>query len=443
MASRAWNDLPYGHFGSARYDPEEGIWSFIRSPGRQPQLSTLGETQTFIPSQAATETGLTQQREIPSRRHDRQIKDITRQLPELRPANGLLRPLLQPSEAVEEATARHDPVKGRCLAFGRIFDESLRRSAQVAAFASGPSGSDMRIVQVQLQKQGWEDSKNIWIEVPVFAGEEAVWHGEGSPIQQISFAKPVENGECLLAVRMITRTVIFKPVLRKSGPCRLATNELCAVRMNDTGNVPHADVVFNPWFTRQFALIDQLGQWSVWEFGNREARDAKCVHDSGKVENDGKSPDTALNDGWALISWVYGPNTILLATRRKVSVCDIASGPDKIQEVDVGLSASAGWILDVSLLAGRANRICILTTTHLHVLTVLDRDGVIKAHMDLRIRHHRSPGDITLNVTVFEGGDGKHATLSLTGPLLTLCRRSAYVTIRHQQDDFTVSAELR
>ena len=443
MASNVWNDLAYGHFGNACYDPEEGTWSFVRSPGQETALQPLGELQTFVPAATgAAAHAPSRQHEIPSKRHERQIKEVTRRFPKLQPAGTLLRPLLQASEAVEEATARHDLVKGQRLTFGRIFDESLRRSAQVAAFSSGPSGSDLRIVQAQLQKQGWEDSRDVWVEVPVFAGEEATWHGGGSPIQQVCFAKPVENGECLLAVRMITRIVIFKPVLRKSGSGRLHANELCEVHMSETGNVPHADVAFNPWFTRQFALIDQVGNWSVWEFGNREARSAKCVHRfSGPEEAEVSS--SSLNDGWARISWCFDPNHVLIATRRKVSLFDIASGLEGVQEIDVGLSASAGWILDVAILAGHTDKVCALMTTHLHILLLKERDGVVKARADMQIRHHRSPEDITLSITTFESGEGRLARCDVLGLRLILYRRSSPAEIRFERCASGVSAELR
>lgn len=442
MASHAWNDLPYGHFGDARYDPEEGAWSFVRSPGRTPALTALCGIQTFVPSPERPDTKSSHRYEIPSKRHERQIKEVTRRLPELQPASTLLRPLLQASEAVEEAAARHDPVKGSRLAFGRIFDESLRRHAQVAAFASGYSGSDLRIVQVQLQKQGWEDSKDIWIEVPVLAGEEAVWPSEGSPIQQVCFAKPVENGESLLAVRLITRTVIFKPVLRKSGPGRLRANELCEIRMSETGDVPHADVAFNPWFTRQFALVDQAGNWSIWEFDNREARDAECVHrwNSTSERNDTNSH---LNDGWARVSWVYDPNTILLLTRYTAALYDIASGPQKLQDLDFGISEGAGWILDVSSLAGHANKICILTTTYLHVMSIAENDGAASARMDLRVRHYRSPEDITLNIAMHEDGEGKHASTGGVRLRLILNRFSGHVEISFESCQSDISADPR
>ena len=381
---------------------------FSKLPSQPRAILPLGQPVTFYESPRAVQ-GNTSQRptEIPSKRHDRQTKDLTRRFPELQPASKLLRPLLQASEAVEGATSRHDPVTGQRLDFGQIFDESLRRSARVAAFASGPSGSDVRVVQAQLQKQGWADSRDIWIEVPVFAGEESVWHSDAAPVQQVCFAKPIDSGECLLAVRMITRTVILKPVLRKAGPGRLDVNELCEVRMSQTGHVPHAHVTFNPWFTRQFAIVDQTGNWSLWEFGNREARTAaeshSCRDDAGSLAS-----DNPLNDGWARIAWIYDPNTILLATRDEVSLYAISAGPQKIEKIDVGVRSDAGWILDISLLPGHIDKLCILTSTHLQIMVVHEDGNQVQTRTMLHIRHQRSPEDITLGLTAWEDGEGKH-----------------------------------
>lgn len=406
MADHEWSGLPYGHFGNVTYQPEEQSWRFERVADQPRILESLGHPHIVIPATDSCDltTAGNATKEPPKLRYDKQIKDFTRSFPEFQSASPLLRPLLQTSEAVESAANRHDPMKGDLLSFGRVFDEQTRRSTQIAAFATGPTGSDVRVVQVQLQKQGWDDSKDVWLEVPVVLGEETTWRGQGPPVQQVCFAQPIESGENLLAIRTVSNTKIYKPVMRKAGPSRLHLRLLFEVPTHVGQRNPPADVVFNTWFPRQFAMIDQSASWTVWEFRSRESSDATCIR-SDVVEED-PDHETKINDGWARLVWVCNPSTVMVATRRSVTLHDISSGSTQLQKLEVNVSELAGWVLDLVTVPSDPTRALVLTTTHLHLISVEDRNGEVRARCATRIRHYRSPEDITLRLALFRDEEG-------------------------------------
>lgn len=431
MADQDWNGLPYGHFGNATYQADERNWQFEKVPDLPRILHPIGDPEIAVPfsrfSLLADDTD--RSTEQPNIRYDRETTDLVKLVPALQPPARSLQPLLHASEAVEGASHRHDPLQGTLLSLGRIFDASIRRSTQVAAFVSGPTGSDLRVVQVQLQKQGWDDSRDVWLEVPVLSGEEATWKSGGAPIQQVQFAQPLEGGENLLAVRTTSRVLILKPVLRKAGPNRLHLKPLFEVSTTGNGGEPYADVAFNPWFPRQFAIVDQAACWRVWEFRSRESSDASCVHTSSTDEESTTKSD--LNDGWARLTWICSPSVMLVATRRAVTLHDITATPSKLQDVDVGISGTSGWVLDVLGISSSPTRTLVLTTTHVHVMSVEDRNGEVRARSIMRIRHFKSSEDITLRLAVFRDEEGmvsayySRATIANIYSDLTVILRSA------------------
>jgi RNA polymerase I-specific transcription initiation factor RRN6 len=407
MADQDWNGLPYGHFGNAFYQSEEQTWQFERVPDQPRILEPIEGSEVAVPSQISPPSVLTKTAPNPARPahiiRDKQIAELVNLVPALQPAASLLRPLLSASEAIEDATRHHDPVKGQLLSFGRVFDESIRRSTQLVAFAAGSTGSDVRVAQVQLQKQGWDDSKDVWLEVPVVIGEETTWRSEGSPVQQICFAQPLESGENLLAVRTNSRVFIFKPTLQEAGPVRLQLRLLFERSSSQNEGVPLADAAFNPWFPRQFAMVDQQAQWRVWEFRSRQSPDATCICSSSPDEE--TSAKTNLDDGWARLLWVCNPNTVVVAKRRSVALYDVNSGAAKLQDVDVKVSDVSSWVVDIATAPTDPSNLLVLTTTHLYLFHVEERDGEVGASLSMRIRHFRSPEDITLRLTLFRDED--------------------------------------
>jgi len=432
MADRTRDGLLYGQFGQAIYDTDEQAWRFERSPNPGRLLETLGEpTLTYGAADDGNDAG---QKGLyagtPSQRHAKQINDLVKAFPEVQPASNLLSPLLGVSEAVESATARHDPLKGSLLAVGSIPSEVSRKSMQITAFPYGPTGSDLRLVEMRIRKRGWDDTKDAWIEVPVVRGEEELWLGEGAPIQQVCFAHALEGSDAFLAVRMITRTLIFRPALRRGPACgstgsRFDANRVFELPISSTGNIPHADVAFNPWYTRQFGMVDQAGHWSIWELEGRATRAAKRIREGSDADHssyDGK----VVADGWARITWVCNPSVVAVATRLQLCLSITMEDPaSSVQNTVLDFHGGQGWILDIAVMPSHPAHLCVLTSELLQVYFVRS-DGIsISAMTVSSVRHYRNAEDVTLGLTVLEEG----------GELV--------VMVRSNVDPLTVSFRLR
>lgn len=411
MADSGGPELPYGHLGRASYDPDEQTWSFQRANDQAFRLRPLGEPRLVAkPAEIEdVEARLEIAGQRPSERYPRQLQDLVKRHPELQPASDFLPPLLHVSEAVQSATARHDPLKGNLLAFGTIPSEASHKTLTIAAFTTGPVGSDLRLVQVQNQRKGWDDARDAWIEVPTIHGEQAIWSGERVPIQQVCFAQTIERTDTFLAARLPTRTLIFRPLLRRepvSGPSasRLDANCIFDVPIANTGGLPHADVAFNPWYTRQFGTVDQAGCWSIWQLEGRSTSSAKCIC-TGSVLDNGSGSTKAADDGWARITWVSDLSTVGVCTRRRLALHKINDDGSTTSEttVVIDLTDGRGWILDFVLMPSQPSHLCVLTSSHI-TLYLVDEGGKVASAV-MTIRHFRNPEDMTLSLSAFQLDD--------------------------------------
>ena len=400
----------YGQFGQAVYDPDEKEWHFERSTKEFHVWKAPGELKAITGPQihSAAHPRVKDGKEGASRRRENQAKALVKVHPELHPASDLLPDLSRISEAVEEASARHDPAIGNLLAFGIITDELAKRRVEVAAFPSGPTGSDLRIVQVQNQGRGWDPSQSTYLQVPTIYGEEAIWKGPGVSIQYITFARPLEIDDAFLAVRLISETLIFRPVFRKRsvlGGSRLDVNLSHSLNIAETGDSPHSDVAFNPWYSRQLAVLDQAGSWTIWELGDKQTSVVKqlCAH--GR-----EAKKTFLNECWGRVIWVGGSSTIAVCSRRDLMIYQIGEkDPEKLHDLDIGLDDGLSWILDMALVPSRPNYLIVLTSAHVLLAYVeVGQVRAIEARIIARVRHFRNPEDISLRMYCSVGEDGKN-----------------------------------
>ncbi|KAK0289387.1 hypothetical protein LTR35_002584 [Friedmanniomyces endolithicus] len=428
MADITGNDLPYGHLGHAVYDPDEQVWTFQRAPGAGVNLRALGDTRLVVQPVEDAEAFPSPHIKplITSERHKKEIQDLFKRFPEVQLAAEILPPLLRVSEAVISATGRHDPLKGYLLGIGSIPSEVSHHTIVIAAYPSGSTGSDLQLAQVQLQKRGWDDTKDAWIGVPTFQGEGAIWKGEGAAIQQIVFGHAIEGSDAVLAARMLTRTLIFRPNVRSRGlpALKVAANPCFEVSIASTGRIPHADIAFNPWFTRQFGIVDQAGRWSVWELEGRLTISGRLLNYS--LEQDSTSrPAKPVDDGWARIAWVCSPTVVAVCTRRQLDMFN-GIGSDVKQPPDVLSlqSPDTSWHLAMVQVPSHPAHLAVLTSTHLTLYHVKEgRRDSIEAKTVLRMRHYRNSEDTTLSLAAFALKDWTLIALhSRVEPVINLYR---------------------
>lgn len=392
----------YGQFGRAIYDRDEKAWHFQRSTETSRTFELLGESKRVINASYPPDRANfpAEGKEGPSRRRQIQAKGVVRGYADTQPASISLSDLARISEAVETSPAQHDPLKGDLLAFGTISDEFAKRQAQVVAFASGPAGSNLRIVQVQGQHRGWHTTWSTYLRVPTIYGEEAVWKGPGVPIQSIAFANPLEGAENFLAVRLPTEIIVFRPVLRKKlvhGGSRLDVNRLVNLNMAQASCEPFTAVAFNPWYSRQIAFLDLAGHCMVFELEGKAFNGMKKLVSSQLPNDQKKHGKASSQDCWGQISWIHGPSMLAVVTKRNLNILNV------VQEDLVELhELNVGSILNMTTIPAHPSHLAVVTSQHI----IIYRVDVISVRVIVHLRHFRSADDISLRASCFANGNG-------------------------------------
>lgn len=428
--------LNYGHFGEPSYDSENHEWRFPRQPGKTRELKPVGQLVRAIQSPLYGSTAHIQR----ATERVQNIKDLTRQYPELLPASPLLPQLAQVSEIVEEVTSNHDPTLSELLAIGEAVDSDSEgrgsNTVSIAAIAGGFAGEAVRLVLLKNEKLGWEDSKNIRLSAfSSKGGEEGWWAGNGSPIQQLVFAEAEGRPSSWLAVRYHGAISVLRPQLRRNDnmpplahaasirnpSSRLNANHIVTLLIDQANGVPYSDVAFNPWYNQQIATVGQKGDWAVWDIKKREnqARGGRFwtiskIRDGGLLDDlfEGETLTSSVADGWGAVLWAGDISTIVVAVRRMLTVFDITVEPRRLVAPDLVSTMTSEWILDVKRSPKNSTHVFVITTFSIFWLQIASSAGIhgggevaAGAKCLLSWRHFRDPEDISLGLRVADDSD--------------------------------------
>jgi RNA polymerase I-specific transcription initiation factor RRN6 len=263
--------------------------------------------------------------------------------------------------------------------------------------------------------------------------ENAEWPARGAPARQICFARTVEEKPTWMAARFPHSTLVFRPVYhRKPVPARiyhgddralssrprnsrLDANPLVEIFNSQTGGSAHAAVTFNPWYQKQIGIVDEGGNWSIWEISGRHRQNkgnwtAACVK-SGTLPwlDTGDGHDIVgrpRHDGWGSIEWVGDFNSFIVSDRRCPMLYRMESDQVYPYFIELGLKKKSEWILDVKRSTCNVSHVFILTTSRVFWLDI--KPDLILAIGDgtrpslfprLSWRHFRDPEDTTLQLT--------------------------------------------
>lgn len=453
MANYPSHDLKYGHFGESFYDTDERTWLVPRSLGTPYVLRPLGSSHTVVDEPHVCrhddgETGNNAPTGRPSTRLRAHISTLTRINPSLATAAELLAQHSTLSNDICAISARHDPAIGDVLAVGRLKDISTRRVMSIAVFPAAAFPATLRLVQIQPQRQGWEQNKSIWIEVPRIDGEVGSWDA-AAPIRQLCFADPVDTPYGVpqpLAVRTtIGLSILRLTARRETGswdhtqnlPSKFSVASLCTINLDDLAGVPPADVTFNPWYLQQIAAVDQQGTWRVWESITRQRPDQHrrpIEFARGAVDDQIVSQSSVegrmLDDGWGRIAWAGNAHTIVIASRRGLGIFNIENKPVRLQSPDLGIVGTPHWILDIQTSSFDRSIVFLLTSVNLFCfrmrrLDMNDPESYTAAGAVtlLQCRHFRDPEDISLRLSSYMDGDGKFLPFVLNRHVLISSRR--------------------
>ncbi|KAF1919926.1 RNA polymerase I-specific transcription-initiation factor-domain-containing protein [Ampelomyces quisqualis] len=425
MAEDNLSHLNYGHAGTATFDTDSRKWSFARD------FTTTTLTQIAVSSHnsiAAVAAAIEHPTAPPStRRTDAatNTKALLRSHPGLVPASDLLPELAVTSAAVVSASETYDPLVGNLYSTGSITcasrSEIWENPRRVAATVTGESRNILRLGFLSKETLGWGDDRSVWIRRQTLKNAESgYWNEEAAPIQQVCFSQSPDRST-LLAVRLPTRTVIFRPFYSqrprpasrspyyKLSSSLIDAHPLLSLSIAKTGGSAHVDVAFNPEFQLQFAVVDQDHVWSVWDIDRTRRSDKysmTCLV-QGRIAQQNDA-DLKGEDGWARILWVGDVNTILVCNRRQISVIEIRGGSFEYLPCPAVVSKrSADWILDVSRHPTIRGQFFVLTSTDLFLMVVITSSdavdatvGSIGARVLVSWRHYRGTEDFTLSITL-------------------------------------------
>lgn len=324
------------------------------------------------------------------------------------PAVPLLPVLARQSEIVDQFASAHDPSKSDLLAFGKAVDKTERSSREkyipIAALSGGASGELLRLALLTSEDIGLRDNWDGKIRRLTTAGGcQGWWPGNGSPVQQLCFAKTKNTRKQWLGVRYHGATSILCPLLKptpsprrgtdhptsRHQPSEIAANHITTISIQRTGGSDHADISFNPWNHRQFAIVDQEGVWGIWILEKQVYRNDLWTTRAGlsghvsetfeagpergvsRQKTDTKHSKRTSKYGWGAILWAGDGNTLVVANRRILSVYHISETLQRLKVPDLFLSETADWILDVRSSPLDDNHIFLTTSSRIFWLRVL------------------------------------------------------------------------
>lgn len=438
MTEDSPNDLNLGHFGLPVYDLDSSQWTFARTPYGS-GFRQLGKWKTNIP--AAIHFPLPHDPQT-LRKAQNATKTILQNRPELAPAAEHVPELEAVSAAATSALSTYDATVGQLMSFGSIAPLKRGRGSgrKIVALPTGEGGNILRLQLLVRERHGWAAEEHLrshgHLEGASLKGDLGFWNEDAAAIQQVCFAQSEELGS-FLAVRLPQRTALFRPVYHsrpeaaatspfyKLPPSVIDVRPFRCLWIDETGGTPHADVAFNPHYQRQFAIVDQKSNWSVWDIeGNRGSytigRTASGTMEAMEEVNSGEEAEQSTSwkeDGWARVMWVGDANTILICKRRQLELIDLKqpSRALKIPQV-VDWSAtknpSRHWILDIKRHPVKEKQFLILTSDRVYLYSVASMGDLsyptihdADAAIIMSWTHFRGAEDVTLQLTVNSTSD--------------------------------------
>lgn len=343
-----------------------------------------------------------------------------------------------------DATINHSKTSS-LMAIGGAADinhtsSSGSKIALIVAIPCGEAGHILKLVKPRPEKLGWESQNGIRLSLMgAKNSDQGHWFGTGGTILQIA---SVDNGELStwFAVRQAAMTTILRPVFRKApksfvppaghsatfpSSC-LDANPVATLTCQQSGSEEHVDVTFNPWYARQFAIVDRTGQWSNWDIEGRQKKRSAFEIVPGKMAHiyDDFGEDLTISayklpgdvGDWHRILWAGSVSTMIVANRRHIAVFDTKSKPTRLPSYSFNIALLKDWILDIKRSTVDPGHLFVLTTTRIFWLKVVPvgEDGlnmesgikVILSH-----RHYRTSTDETMKLTMSKDENGMDLTV--------------------------------
>ncbi|KAH8811781.1 RNA polymerase I-specific transcription initiation factor RRN6-like protein [Xylogone sp. PMI_703] len=419
MTDHRVTDLSYGQLGEASYDTHEKEWHFSRSLIDGHDLVQLLPFKHSISS--SLNRSLKKGKEYPQHA-GKQLRWLIKSHPEAFPANPIASSLAQD----ELRLPSNDQCQnGNLLVVGRALDAdhmSGSRSVRILALPTGESGNVLRFIRPSIEWLGWKEHDGVKVTLmdPSLSAD-GYWMRAYGPIRQI--VPSSEDGAAnWFAVRQESMITIFRPLYNKTAtssdvpeeyrrvyrPSRLRSNPVAVLRTGDSSSVTHVDVSFNPWFIRQFGVVDEQGTWSLWIIEGRKRGHRDMEISAGRTGQIYDSNVPLNSDGWHRILWVANVNTIAVCGRRHLAVFDVKAKPTRLNSLDFNtIGGKSDRILDLKRSITNTSHVFVLTASRIFWIEVTpagEGEGEafrsLGARVLLSCRHYRDTTSATMKLVV-------------------------------------------
>lgn len=378
-----------------------------------------------------------------------QERELLREYPELIGLTSSYARDEERSRFISQATSYFDPQISSLFEFGNARLSKTYRSTSrlqtvpIAALASGKNGNVLSFCAIDDEPIYTDDMINPSVNsssfrVPTISSSNIVnWMCGEAPIRQIKFAGSFEKSECLFAVRLLNRTSIFRPIYyeesllinpplyadgehSKIQLAHIDPNPIAEIDLAQTGGHAHVDVTFNPWYQKQFAIIDERGHWSIWLIHDLvqhgDSITPERLHSgflpSLTPNNDEEQDrsDQIPYDGWGRVQWISDIYTFIVCSRRTAMLYVTEGATPVSYDVRLNLQSSAEWILDVKISLQQPSHVFILTTLRILCFNVSSREPECSFILpQFSWQHGRDADDLTLRLTSLSVGQGTNA----------------------------------
>ena len=314
-----------------------------------------------------------------------------------------------------------------------------QRTQPIIAIPSGEAGHVLRLVRAQTEYRGWRKQSAVKLSLLHASRDIGYWAGTGGTIHQITFSNERNGPGTLLAIRQDSVVTIFRPMYHKQRAravvpkgydnqypsSRLSANPIATLTAEQCGSRRHADISFNPFYSRQFGVVDDSGHWSIWDIEGRMRRNTTLelvpgrsggIYDDSVHSPHGK--DFQITDSWHRILWGSNVSTIVVCNRCHIAVFDVKTTPTRLPG-PLSLSSGANdWILDIKRSPTNFRHMFVLTTSRIFWINVLPAAGE-RSEKDaglrviLSYRHFRDISDETMRLTVLPEDGGKQSQVML------------------------------
>jgi RNA polymerase I-specific transcription initiation factor RRN6 len=424
-------DSTYGDLGNGNYDTYEKSWEFPRKPRRRYNLRWLGQ-----PEQLLHGTVLEDQRRSDYFERGKSIKHVAETCVSLTGFGNFYEKDLLVSETIARGLNCSDPFVGDLLCLGMIKSDFESRLTPVYVCPGSVFEQGLRIAQATFTRASFihQQTQNdgLIIKLPTLTGDVSFWNKDASSVQQISFSAPSSSRSIgrLLAVRLPKSTVVLE-ISKRAYPIANQANGSINPYSNldiqmkfelpfdDLPRARHSDISFNPWYRRQFAIIDEAGRWSIALLPKKPLTqksssiipEYSSVLDPSSNEYKSRPENYSVGyfdpheDGWVRIRWVSDIHTLVMCTRKQIQLINLKSG--KIKCIDLLREKEIPWYVDLRVCRKATDQFFVLTYSHIFWIRIIQKglaedDSLVSYQVLLATQHHRDSLDNTLQLKTHE-----------------------------------------